>query len=451
MALPALRTNRVLNPVPASTTGFSNSGGAGTWTYNTSESQPFARFTKDGTPAATGFLWGSVGQITGAIGTIISFRLWVRCSSAVTLQMRNNLTNISGSAPSLSANVWTEVVLENHAVTVADFRLGALIGTVPAAATVDFKLAIVEAGATCSSYFSGATVETGWKHLWTGTANASTSTREVSGIWLDGLTGAPGPRVQVTAVDLGGTAVLTQVTRESDGVTWTVPGWKAKNSLTAETWTDWFPPLNRPVTYTLFVNGQAFNSRTIQVDSTVGYIVDPLQPDGALPVDVTDTGVLHLSHAALVTRQLKFRGKMEYPVGGRYPIASAGPRSSASGLDFVINAPSTALADQLEEMAEEAPILLFRPLPSWGRLPGVCYVAGDVAPTFFHRGAGGRFSQWSIGGELVAPVTRAAVTGTITNDMVATNLAGRTNTSIATASAWRRHIDIKANPLGLGS
>jgi hypothetical protein len=179
--------------------------------------------------------------------------------------------------------------------------------------------------------------------------------------------------------------------------------------------------------------------------------VDPLQPDGAMAVDITDTGGLHLSSLALTSRALKSRGKLEYPLGGRYPIASAGPRSAASGMTFMINAPSTAIADQLEGLVEDAPILLLRPLPSWGNLPGICYIMGDVAATIFRRGAGGRFSQWAVEGDLVQPVSRGVVTGLITNDMVATNLAGRTNDNVRTASSYKRHIEIKANPLGLGS
>jgi hypothetical protein len=447
MTLPVVRTNGCTNPgfeVSAANWTAVNGGSVGRNTsfYRTGVASGLITF-----PTFTGQA-GVGNAVTTTVGQSYTVSAWFKTSVAGKVCLQWNGVQ---SAKHTGSNNWEKLtVTATASATTTQLYAVANDPTSGQSAYVDDVFVELTANADGTSW-DGSTTEVGWKYSWTGTAGLSTSTREVSGIWLDGLTDAPGPRVQVTAVDLGGTAVLTQVTRESDGVTWTVPGWKAKNSLTAETWTDWFPPLNRPVTYTLFVNGQAFNSRTIQVDSTVGYIVDPLQPDGALPVDVTDTGVLHLSHAALTSRQLKFRGKLEYPVGGRYPIASAGPRGAASGIDFVINAPSTDLADQLEDLADEAPILLFRPLPSWGRLPGVCYMAGDVAPTFFHRGAGGRFSQWSISGELVAPVTRAAVTGAITNDMVATNLAGRTNTSIANASAWRRHIDIKANPLGLGS
>jgi hypothetical protein len=76
---------------------------------------------------------------------------------------------------------------------------------------------------------------------------------------------------------------------------------------------------------------------------------------------------------------------------------------------------------------------------------------GDVEEAPLNRDRGGQFTQWTTVGRLTTPVSLAPVTGNITNQMVADNLVGRTNASIAAASGNKRNIDIAANPLGLGS
>lgn len=453
MALPPSFTNTVLNPVPASTTGFSNSGGAGTWTYNTSESQPFARFTKDGTAASTGFLWGSVGQIIGAIGTVVSFRLWARSSATVTLQMRNNLTTIAGAAPTLTAGVWTEVTLENHAVTVADFRLAALIGTMAANSTLDLKLALVVAGPVLPPYFDGVTNGGGnYSSKWNGTANASTSTRDYYGVWAEQLTGPGAPMVQVTVIGLGGVAVSTRVLRQCGRDEWSVPGWKKRNTLGGETFTDATPPIGRPVTYTLVANGLTINSITITVNSTTGWIQDPLSPETAIQVATTDENpaILALGKAALKRLSYGAQYEEETPLGGQYPIVRASQRSAASGVEFHLNAYQNVTSDALQQLVLDTPILLFRGLPSWGSIPALAYLVGEVEEAPYNRDRGGQFTAWVAGGKLAAPVALGPVTGLITNAMVQDNLVGRTNASIQSVSGTKRNIDVQADPLSLG-
>ncbi|ATW59942.1 minor tail protein [Arthrobacter phage Waltz] len=445
--------------------GFTNQCTSGGARYGTT----YGRFTW-----TKGSIGGSAGlvltpSITGSTGDIrsnlVSLRSNVAKDVCLLFRFRNGSTVVGSGQTAyvtLAPGVWTDFKVEGLAATGAytNVQVYALVSnssTNNPGDSLDMDAVLIVNAATVTGgsggYFDGSFSAPGlWKYAWTGTANASTSTEDVTGLWVDVDLTTVAPSAQVTALDLGVTAVKTQVVRESGGQGWSVPGWRGKNSLNAETMVDWFPPLGRPVTYTLFVNGVSTSSRTVTFPSTVGYVVDPLQPGTAMPVTTVDTGQsLYLSHYALTKRTLKARSNHEFPVGGRYPIASSGPRQAATGLQFILNAPTTALADQLEALVKDAPILLFRPLTTWGNLPGVCYTDGDVSPEFFHRGAGGRFSQWRVEGDLVQPVSRGVINGTITNDMVAANLAGRTNASIAAASGYRKNIEIKANPLGLGS
>ncbi|ASR84152.1 minor tail protein [Arthrobacter phage Wheelbite] len=442
--------------------GFTNQCTVGGARHGTS----FVRlqWTRAGGGGSAGIIYtlnvaGASGDVRSAL---VSFRSNVAKTMCFLFRFRNVSTVVGTATTSyvtMTPGQWLDFKVDGLPATgtYTNIQVYGLVinsDTHVAGDQLDMDSILIEAAPVIhpDGYFDGSSSAPGlWKHAWTGSVNGSTSTRDVTGLWVDVDTTTTAPSAQVTALDLGVTAVKTQVVRETGGQGWSVPGWRGKNSLNAETMIDWFPPLGRPVTYTLFVNGVSTSSRTVTIPSTVGYIVDPLQPETAMPVDIVDNGGLYLSHEALVQRTHKSRSNQEFPLGGRYPIASTGPRQALSGLSFILNAPSTAVADQLESLVEDAPILLFRPLPSWGNLPGVCYTDGEVTPTFFHRGSGGRFSQWAVEGDLVQPVSRSVISGTITNDMVAMNLAGRTNASIASASAYRKNIEIKANPLGLGS
>ncbi len=452
MALPPSFTNTVLNPVPASTTGFGTSGGAGTWSYNTSEAEAFARFTKDGTTASTGFLWGSVAQITGAIGITISARFMVRTSYNTTYTVRNNATS-TGYAVALTANTWTEITLPAHVTTVTDFRLAGLISSMTANSTVDLKHALVVTGAVLPPYFDGVNTGGGnYSSKWNGTANASTSTRDYYGVWAEPVSGAGAPKVQVTVIGLGVVSVSTQVIRQCGRDVWSVPGWKKRNTLGGETYTDATPPLGRPVTYTLISNGQTINSITITVDSTTGWIQDPLSPETAMPVATTDgnPAVLALGKAALKRISYGAQYEDETPLGGQYPIVRASARGAGAGVEFHLQAYQNVTSDALQQLVLDTPILLFRGLPSWGSIPALAYLIGDVEEAPYNRDRGGQFTTWVAGGKLAAPVVLGPLTGSVTNTMVQDNLVGRTNASIQSTSGTKRNIDVQADPLSLG-
>lgn len=186
--LNVLRTNRLLNPAPTSTTGFAATGGVGTWTYSTAESDPFARFTKDATVATTAFYWGAA--VTAPIGTVVSFNFWIRSSAAVTITLRNAGTAFTVNATrALTANTWTQVSYEAYVTTIADFRLAVLISNMAASSTLDFKKGIVEFASTVGNYFTGSTPDShdlDRYYRWTGTANNSTSveTDEIPTDWM---------------------------------------------------------------------------------------------------------------------------------------------------------------------------------------------------------------------------------------------------------------------------
>ncbi|QOI67662.1 minor tail protein [Arthrobacter phage Orcanus] len=178
-----VRTNLVTNPVPASTTGFNSSGGAGALTYNSSEAEPFVRFTKDATTATTALYFHTAQTVPA--GAVVSMRFWIRLSYATTVTIRNDATAIAGSAVAVPANTWTELVFDGYAVAGTTFRLALVISSLAGNSTVDLKKGLAEVAGTVGAFFSGATPAGGdFTYSWVGSANNSQSVQRGTAVTL---------------------------------------------------------------------------------------------------------------------------------------------------------------------------------------------------------------------------------------------------------------------------
>lgn len=172
-----VRTNYQTNPSPASTTGFVSSGGTGTWSYMTDESQTYARFTKDATSATTALYMSNVIAVP-AVGTIVSLRFNVRSSVAATLTVRDGSTAITTAVYDLPPNVWTGILVEGYATTLASFRPAFVVSGMAANSTWDIKRILWDQAPSVPYWFNGYTTdEDNVDYSWSGTAHASTSTR----------------------------------------------------------------------------------------------------------------------------------------------------------------------------------------------------------------------------------------------------------------------------------
>lgn len=265
--------------------------------------------------------------------------------------------------------------------------------------------------------------------------------------------GVGAPRAQMTVFGLDPVANVVTIRRTCNGETWTVPGWKNRVIFDSDTGTDFVVPLGREVVYVLFVNDQAVSSITITVLSPNGYIMDPIHPEYSLAVSTVFLGpnVLALSNKALKTVTYAGSTEGERPLGSRYKIARSGQREGATGVEVVINAHSNNASDELLELIQDTPTLLFRSVPSWGSIPALMYLNGSVTEEPVTRAHGGSFTQWTISGDLVAPVTRPAITGIVTHDMVKLSVGLLTHDEIYNVSGSKTWTEIKAAPLELGS
>ncbi len=448
----------------------SGTGGVGA-TFQSADAPPGSTkssktlWTQANTSGSTGMTYTT--QISGVAGDVVSASCWVKCDVARNIKLLLRPRNVSTSvvtdpttATTVPANTWTKLSTEGLVTsgTYTNIQVfpWAVTGdtTFSAGESIQLAQVVIERNGTgtVGPYFDGSTVDPNYTNAWTGTVDASTSTSDVYGLWAEQITGPGAPKVQVTAIGLGGVNTVTQVTRQCGREVWSVPGWKKRNSLSADTYTDATPPLGRPVTYTLIKDGLPVNSRTITVESTTGWVQDPLSPETALPVATTDAdpAVLALAKAALKNITYVAQYEEETPLGGQYPIIRADQRGGASGVEFHLNAYQNTISDAFQQLVLDTPILLFRGLPSWGSIPALAYLIGNVQEAPYNRDRGGQFTTWAAGGKLASPVALGPLTGTVTNAMVQDNLVGRTNASIQSTTGTKRNIVVQADPLSLG-
>lgn len=265
---------------------------------------------------------------------------------------------------------------------------------------------------------------------------------------LETVDGTP-PSVRVT---VSGVATMTTFTlqRLCEGKTITVPGWRAKQFIDSYSEQDWAAPTNRPVTYTLLVNGVVVASATITLPSAYAWLQDPLQPDKCLRFvlsrDTAGTAVLDLKSLKQFTHKGN-AGTMQI-MGSPEPVVFGGQRQAASGLTYQIRTITEADANTMTSLIGETPILLVRPLPDMVGVPAVAYLNGDVVQVPFTTHLPGEHQQyWTVTGDLIASVLQAAITGSVTYDQVQQLLAGYTYDQVQAKAAATTYLDWQKNPL----
>lgn len=314
------------------------------------------------------------------------------------------------------------------------------------------------AGQPVSEWFSGSsTSDRVWTYAWVSTPNASNSTRTASaGIYVsavvDDPTVAPRTSVTITGLDGVGPSTVTVYRSTEGGVRRKVRGLSSVVMYGSGFGIDYEAPLGRPVNYELVVESGAVIPRRLTdsatLDSTSGYIQDPLQPRSAIALATDDTG----ADAAIVTSKA-FR-KLTYAlestsvnvIGGREPIAMTGQRMSASGIDFSLLTEAAEQSTQLRNLLAQAPIVLVRPLPSWGPLPDVIYTVPSVSeePTYGEDGV--IMTTWNLVGDSVRAPTMSVLVPLWTYDMVQALWVTYADQQAQAAAITARYLDVQADP-----
>lgn len=474
------RTNLVVNPSSGTnSTGYTavaGTGGAAALTRVTTGGSTTPTFTRVTWSTATTAISGgcTYGSVTGlAAVTAYAMSAWVR--SSITQKVYIGLDwNTSGggyisttasAALSLAANVWTQVFVTGTAPATATQGNLSVLATTGGAnwtigATLDVQGVLVEAGTTQGLFFDGSYVNANSvMYAWTSTANASTSTAKTytPAIALVAKpTFDPCPRVEITISDVTPTDNIVTVWVTADG--------KRKAVRSARKWTvngsnfvvDYEPALGRTVAYDLEVTsglnyGAGVTQQTTTVNAAAACIQDPLVPTSAIPIyeNYSPNGEPTLQGQAISALEYAAGMNLIQVIGSPDPVALMGQRLSAANVDFSMVTTAAQQTTNLRNLLQQAPVLLVRPLPTFGApLPGLCYVASakPVEQPQFSRWEG-TVTKWELKGDLVAAPTMNVLVPVWTYGTVAA-LWG-TYQAAQTALASKTYLDVLKSPSGV--
>lgn len=220
----------------------------------------------------------------------------------------------------------------------------------------------------------------------------------------------PCPRVGVTIANLHATNP-SRITlwRTANGVREWVRGCRNRVVTGSEFVWDYEVPLGREVTYELEVlQGDVIptdNRPITALDVSAGWIQDPLQPSNSVEVSGGDPrkGAPELLPTAFKKLTRSMAHNIVPILGSAYPAALGGQRLAAAGVDFSVMTSTAEYTTLLRHILETAYPVLLRPLPEWGPLPPLCYLAaGDPEELPINHALGGSLTRWNLEGDLVA-------------------------------------------------
>ena len=265
---------------------------------------------------------------------------------------------------------------------------------------------------------------------------------------LETLTGPP-PAVRVTVSGVASTTTFT-LTRLCEGVTQTVPGWRANTFTDSLVYTDWVAPLDRPVTYSLSAGGVVVASATITLPSGgTGWLQDPLLPEQSVAVALNRAGGdLSLDGSALKQIDYKNQSSPIPILGSPTPVFFGGQRRAGSGLNLTMRSFTDTASAAFVNLITDTPILLLRTIPAMTGVPALAYLNADVSQKPFTKHLpGGQQQVWTITGDLISAVMQAAITGAVTYDEVQQLLAGYTYVDVLGKAGQTTYLDWQKNPL----
>jgi hypothetical protein len=233
----------------------------------------------------------------------------------------------------------------------------------------------------------------------------------VSGLALQVYTDSPCPRVGITVGGFStGQTTRVNVWRSSaGGKRRLVRGWKARAIIGADFGYDFEVPVGRPVTYELQVvqGGDTGPGpvATVTVNTPYGWVQDPLVPSTAVAVTGDSDQRVPTVRGSSFSSMTYTVGMGVVPIlGSDEPVALAGQRRIAAKVDFSMTTHSPDQATRLRTALLTAMPVVVRPLPSWGPLPDLMYLAApDIDEQPVTVPFGGTLTRFVCVGDVVAP------------------------------------------------
>lgn len=265
---------------------------------------------------------------------------------------------------------------------------------------------------------------------------------------LEAITDDGPPRVRATIYNVDGTQEVN-LKRSVGGDPETIQGGRQVRISDAGIINDWAAPLNREITYTVFVDGQPQGQGTITLKSDTSWIQDPMHPAQGLPLyrQGNHPGALTLDKESLKDGTQAAENTQIMVLGSRLPRYFGGVRQAQTGISVSVYSPDEETTDAFQQMIEDAPILLIRTADRLRPLPPVAYLAAVVVEHPHIQDEDDVFTEWSLEGNLVQAIMRAALSGGITYQDVQDLLGGFTYDEVQAAAKATTYLDWLKDPL----
>jgi hypothetical protein len=220
--------------------------------------------------------------------------------------------------------------------------------------------------------------------------------------------------------------------------------------------TDYYVPLNRPVTYEVEVlSGPGGAGRTttapVTVVSDAGWLMDPLIPQSAIPVvgERRSNSDVTLRDTAFSTMEYQGSVGLFQIMGSDRPMALFGQRMAETGLDISVSTRSPEENRRLKKLLRSTTSLHLRPLPEWGELglEGSLFLASaSVRQVPANIMIGGNLTWWEMPTDTVQGPAMKVLTATYSYGDVDILMA--TYQQKQDLMAGRTYLDDLKNPIG---
>lgn len=274
-------------------------------------------------------------------------------------------------------------------------------------------------------------------------------------IVAEALVDAPCPRVGLTLTGLGVGDSVVSLWRTADGERNPVRGARRANMVDAAYVVDYDAPLGRPVTYELEVisgpvGGAREYSDPVTVESDVAWLMDPLIPQGAIPVRATrdSEGSTYLRGNALSELEYTADVSLINVMGSTAPMALFGQVFKPRGVPLSMSTRSAEQNKQLKNLLTSTAQLLYRQPPSYGiDVPAVMFISVSSKKEIpVDVGWGGSLTWWEMTADTVAAPVLKVLTATFTYGDV--SLLFATYQQKQDAAAGKTYLDDLKSPLG---
>lgn len=239
---------------------------------------------------------------------------------------------------------------------------------------------------------------------------------------------APCPRAAVTVEGLSAGDHVISVWRTTAGERVPVRGARTVTVVDSFFIEDFEVPLGRDVMYELeIVSGVDAGTPAVysdlRVESSSGFIQDPLNPASAVPVhgDQAPNGEAYFRADAFTSIGYVAVEAQFQIMGDPRPVSISGVRRAPSGVPLALSTRSAGETARMRALVQEAVHLVIRPLPEWGDyLPGTAtYSAAAVEEQPVDVAWGGSLTRWVSSGDVVRSSSARVIVGLWTYQDVA--------------------------------